>query len=111
MPEAIVQIQVTSASGAELERIIESLLQRRLIACGQLAGEVTSRYWWKGALETARERTCLLKTTAAASGAVVAAVREMHSYETPEILVIPVAGGDAGYLAWIREVVEVDPPR
>ncbi len=72
----------------------------------QVSGPIASRYRWQGEVEEAREWQCWAKTTRAAYEAVEAAIREVHSYEEPEIVAIPILAGSAGYLAWIDENVE-----
>lgn len=101
----IVQVQVTCDDRGVLERIIERLLDDRLIACGQIAGPVSSRYRWQGRLESAQEWLCLLKTTSVAVEGVVAVVTQLHPYEVPEVLVVPVASGLAAYLEWVAATV------
>jgi periplasmic divalent cation tolerance protein len=100
MPE-YVQVQTAAGSEEEAERISAALLERRLAACVQVAGPVASRYRWQGEVETAREWICLAKTEAGRYAEVEAAIRELHSYEEPEIVATPIVAGSAGYLAWI----------
>jgi periplasmic divalent cation tolerance protein len=100
-----VQVLTTVASEAEAERIASSLVERRLAACVQTIGPITSRYRWKGKVEQAEEWQCLAKTEAIRFRAVEKAIRELHSYEEPEILAIPVLAGSKGYLSWISESV------
>ena len=95
------QISITAASADEASAIADSLLTAHLAACVQIAGPVESRYWWEGAREQATEWLCLVKTRSSLVDAVTAAVRAVHSYETPEIIVMPVIGGDPAYLAWV----------
>jgi periplasmic divalent cation tolerance protein len=98
-----VQVQFAVNDAALADRIVEDLLDRRLVACGQRLGPVTSRYWWKGVQEVSEEWLVILKTRQAIAGAVVESVRAVHPYETAEILVLPVLGGNRSYLAWIEE--------
>jgi periplasmic divalent cation tolerance protein len=100
-----VQVLTTVGSEEEAGRIGELLVERRLAACVQVVGPVVSRYRWQGAVEEAREWQCLAKTTRAAYEAVQAAIREVHSYDEPEIIATPIVAGSAGYLAWIEENV------
>ena len=100
-----VQVLTTAASEEEAERIAELLVARKLAACVQVVGPVVSRYRWEGAVEEEREWQCLVKTTRAAYDEVEAAIREVHSYEEPEIIATPIVAGSAGYLAWIEENV------
>lgn len=99
------QVLTTTGSEAEAERIATALVERRLAACVQTVGPVLSRYRWQGEVEVAREWQCLAKTTAARFAAVEATIRELHSYEEPEIVATPIVAGSAGYLAWLEENV------
>jgi periplasmic divalent cation tolerance protein len=96
-----VQVLTTTGSEEEAGRIASLLVERRLAACVQVVGPITSRYRWEGMVEEAREWQCLAKTTRAGYEAVEAAIREAHSYEEPEIIATPIVAGSAGYLAWI----------
>jgi periplasmic divalent cation tolerance protein len=98
------QVQFTVADRSTADAIAGELLERRLVACVQVVGPVTSRYRWQGALETSEEWLCLAKTTAARADDVVAAVRALHPYDVPEVLASPVTGL-ADYLAWIDDSV------
>jgi periplasmic divalent cation tolerance protein len=101
-----IQVLTTAGSEEEAGRIAEVLVERRLAACVQVVGPITSRYRWQGAIEEGREWQCLAKTTRAAYEAVEAAIREVHSYDEPEIVATPIVAGSAGYLAWIDENVD-----
>jgi periplasmic divalent cation tolerance protein len=104
-----VQVQATAGSREEADRIAATLLERRLAACVQVLGPVESRYWWDGALESATEWLCLAKTTAERVDAVVGAVHDVHSYDTPEVIATPVRGGSERYLRWVRQTVILEP--
>lgn len=67
----------------------------------QTLGPIRSRYRWQGAIEEAEEWQCLAKTEAARYEEVEAAIRELHSYEEPEIVALPIVAGSAGYLDWV----------
>ena len=96
------QITISAGSEDEATRIADALLHARLAACVQVVGPVHSRYWWQGARETALEHLCMVKSRLSLVDAVVAAVRAEHSYETPEIVAVPIVAGDAAYLEWLR---------
>jgi periplasmic divalent cation tolerance protein len=100
-------LQVLTAAGSEeeAERISAALVARRLAACVQVVGPISSRYRWRGEVETAREWLCLAKTEAARYAELEAAIRELHSYEEPEIVAVPIVAGSAGYLAWLGESI------
>jgi periplasmic divalent cation tolerance protein len=103
-----IQVLTTTGSEAEAERIGALLVERRLAACVQVSGPLASRYRWRGEVEEAREWQCLAKTEAARYAEVEAAIRELHSYEEPEIVAIPILAGSQGYLDWIGENVRRD---
>jgi periplasmic divalent cation tolerance protein len=91
-------------TGAELAR---RLVEARLAACVTRLPGAHSTYRWEGVVETAAEELLLIKTTAAAYGAVEAALREHHPYDVPEILALPVAAGLSDYLRWLGDQVVV----
>ena len=99
------QVLTTTASEEEAGSIAALLVERKLAACVQVVGPIVSRYRWKGEIEEAREWQCLAKTTRDAYDVVEAAIREVHSYDEPEIIATPIVAGSAGYLAWIDETV------
>jgi periplasmic divalent cation tolerance protein len=101
-----VQVLTTAGSEEEAGRIAGLLVERRLAACAQIVGPIVSRYRWQGEVEEEREWQCLAKTTLAAYRAVEAAIREVHSYDEPEIIATSIVAGSTGYLAWIGENVE-----
>jgi periplasmic divalent cation tolerance protein len=100
MPD-YVQVLTTAGSEEEAERIGEHLVEARLAACVQVLGPIASVYRWQGKVEREREWQCLAKTEAGRYDEVEAAIREIHSYEEPEILAIPVLAGSRGYLDWV----------
>lgn len=100
------QVQTAAGSREEAERIATALVEARLAACVQVVGPVESRYWWDGRLETATEWLCLVKTTEERVDEVIAAVQAAHSYDTPEVIALPVIAGSSGYLRWIAEVAD-----
>lgn len=95
------QVVTTTDSREEADKLARSAVERRLAACAQVAGPVTSTYWWEGAVQTASEWQCLLKTTAERFGELREHLEREHSYETPEIVATPIVAGTAAYLDWI----------
>lgn len=98
-------VTTTAGSAQEADRIADALLERRLAACVQML-PVESRYVWKGDVTVDREVLLLVKTRQDRFGEVQAAIAELHSYEVPEILLLPVTAGWPPYLAWLDEAVE-----
>lgn len=100
-----VQVQTTAADRNEAERIADVLLSRRLAACVQLIGPIQSRYWWHGEREEAEEWLCLAKTTEHRVRELIQAIGQVHSYETPEVIVVPIVDGSHAYLQWVADEV------
>jgi len=96
-----VQIQFAIDDPEKADAIVGSLLARRLVACGQRTGPVTSRYWWNGSLEQSDEWLVLLKTRTSLASSVIDAVVAEHPYDTPEVIALAVSDGAPGYLEWI----------
>jgi periplasmic divalent cation tolerance protein len=99
--ERAVFIYTTYPSVVEAERAGRSLVERRLCACVNILPGMISYYWWEGAVERGEEVTMIIKTRANLTEKVRTAVKEMHSYTTPAILVIPIETVDPDYHAWI----------
>jgi periplasmic divalent cation tolerance protein len=92
----------TTVDGAQAaQRLAGTAVEARLAACAQVTGPITSTYWWQGALETATEYRVEFKTRAERADELVAYLKDRHAYEVPEVLVAPIVGGNADYLAWI----------
>jgi len=101
----LIEIQTTAASPEEAQRIADHLLNGRLAACVQVSGPLQSRYWWQGQLEQADEWVCTAKSIASLYESVEAAIREVHSYDEPQILAVSVLRASAGYQQWVEEQV------
>jgi len=97
-----VLVYVTAGSRDEAMRIGRAAVEARLAACANvLPSATTSIYWWQGKLEEASEVSLLLKTKAKLVGALVAKVTDLHSYDCPCVVAVPIAGGNPKFLAWI----------
>jgi periplasmic divalent cation tolerance protein len=99
------QVTTTLPDKAAAERIARVLVEERLVACAQVLGPVSSTYRWQGAVEQTTEWYCHLKTTAARLAALQSRMRELHPYDVPEIIAVPVLAGDTEYLRWIEQMV------
>ncbi len=104
--ERAVFVYTTYPSLVEAERIGQALLERRLAACVNILPGMISHYWWQGAIERGEEVVMLIKTRASLADDVRAAVKAMHSYTTPAILVLSIEGGEPGYLDWLMRETE-----
>jgi periplasmic divalent cation tolerance protein len=95
-------VLTTVGDATQAERIARALVDERLAACVTALGPVRSVYRWEGAVESADEIPLLIKTTAERWPALRARLRELHPYEVPEMLALPVADGWPAYLDWVR---------
>jgi periplasmic divalent cation tolerance protein len=97
-------VLVTCGSASEAKKIARALVERRLAACGNIVeAPVRSIYRWKGKVESARERLLILKTSRGRFAALQRVVKELHSYDVPEIIGLSISAGSAEYLKWIGE--------
>ncbi len=102
--EALV-VLVTVPNGETADKLAEALVGERLAACVNVVGGVRSVYRWKGAVERDQELLCICKTTQAGVERLRARVVELHPYELPEVIALPIAAAHAPYLAWIMASV------
>jgi periplasmic divalent cation tolerance protein len=100
--ERAVFVYTTYPSIVEAERAGRAILERRLAACVNILPGMVSLYWWQGQIDRGDEVVMIIKTRASLAEPVRAAVKEMHSYTTPAILVIPIETVDPAYHAWIE---------
>lgn len=98
-------VMTTAGSREEAERLGRALVEERLAACATLMPAVHSIYRWKDQMETSEECMLLLKTALHRLEALEARLHELHSYETPEFLVLTVEGGSRTYLSWLEASV------
>jgi len=101
-----VVVFITTSSETEARQISDALLTRRKAACVNIIPTVNSSFWWQGKLESAAESLLMVKTKASLVDEVVALVKENHSYTVPEIIALPIIGGNPDYLEWIEKAVK-----
>ncbi len=99
-------IFITTADDEEAQLISRVLLEQRKAACVNIVPGVNSLFWWQGSIDSARESLLVVKTKASLLDEIVAIVREIHSYDVPEIIALPIVGGNQDYLEWIEKEVE-----
>lgn len=103
MDEECCEIVVTDADADRLVDLARTLVEERLVACGQLVAAIRSVYRWEGAVHDEPEARVALHTRRSLVDAVVARAVELHGYDVPCVLALPVVGGNAGYLRWIAQ--------
>ncbi|MEM3713275.1 MAG: divalent-cation tolerance protein CutA [Thermoproteota archaeon] len=96
-----IQVFTTTEKKEDALRIARILLEKRLAACFQIIGPLTSLYWWKGKIEEAGEWLCIIKSKEDMYEELEKTIKENHPYEIPEIIAIPIVSGSKSYLEWI----------
>ncbi|MBV9179845.1 MAG: divalent-cation tolerance protein CutA [Acidobacteria bacterium] len=101
------KILVLTTAGSELEArtMARGLIEQHLAACVNLIPQVHSLYWWQGQVESSTEYLLLIKTLKSQEDRVRAAIRELHSYQLPECIVMEIHSGSEEYLKWMEEAV------
>jgi periplasmic divalent cation tolerance protein len=97
----VLQVFCTIDSEIRARDVAEALVEERLSACVQVLGPLHSTYRWKGSVEAATEWLLLIKATEEAFDAVRTRLVEMHPYDMPEIIAVPIVGGLEPYMDWI----------
>ncbi len=98
-----IQVTTTTARWEDATRIAGVLIERRLAACVQIIGPITSLYRWQGRIEQAEEWQCLIKSRSDLFEEVAKNIEALHPYETPEIIATPLSAGSDAYLQWLQE--------
>jgi len=96
---------ITTATIGEAKRISKALLNQRKAACVNIVPKVSSLFWWQEKLNSAQESLLIIKTKASQLNEIVRLVKELHSYDVPEIIALPIVGGNQDYLEWIDKEV------
>ena len=101
-----IAVFITASDKEEAHRIAEVLLTQRKVACVNIVSKVNSFFWWQGNLDSAQVSLLIAKTNKSPLNEVVRLVKEIHSYDVPEIIAIPIVGGNQDYLKWIDKEVK-----
>lgn len=97
---------VTTSDKQEAERIIQRLLDDKLIACANIISSVSSHFHWSGKIEKAEECLVLMKSREDLFEKLAETVKSLHSYEVPEILALPIINGSKAYLDWLESYLQ-----
>jgi periplasmic divalent cation tolerance protein len=99
-------VLVTSSGKEEAKKIAKRLLDERKAACVNIIDGVSSLFIWQGSQEEEQESLLVIKSSASLLPHIVETVKQVHSYDVPEIIALPVLGGNEDYLAWIDSGIE-----
>lgn len=99
-------VLVTTPNRRVSEKLSKGLVDRKLAACVNRLPGLSSRYWWRGKVETAREELLLIKTTQGRLKALIPWVRKNHPYTVCEVIALPIAAGNKPYLDWIVQSLQ-----
>ena len=100
-PENLI-VLITASSSDEGQTIADELTKQRKAACVSIVRNVQSFFWWEGKVDTAQEVLLIAKTRAAELDGLIELVKKLHSYDVPEIIALPIIGGNEDYLDWIK---------
>ena len=103
---AYVVLFITTGNGEEANKIAEVLLNQRKVACVNIVPRVSSLFWWQEKLDSAQESLLVVKTKASLLPEIINLVKGVHPYEVPEIIALPIVGGNQDYLEWIGKEVK-----
>ena len=104
--ESYIQVLTTTERKEDAEKIAAALIEKRLAACVQIAGPITSIYRWRENIESAGEWQCWIKTKEALYMEIEKTIKSIHPYEVPEIIAVPIARGSREYLEWLEKEVK-----
>ena len=103
MPDDYVLVLTTLPPSADAAAFARALIAERLAACVNVHQEMISIYRWEGAVEEEAERQIVIKTSRTRVGPLWERIRELHPYDVPEFIVLPIIDGSPGYLRWLGE--------
>ena len=101
MVTQFIVVFITIDTPANAQKLADKLLTARKAACVNIIPQVSSQYWWQGKIEKADELMLVVKTRAILLDELIALVKQNHPYSVPEIIALPIIGGNPDYLSWL----------
>ncbi len=96
-------IFITASSKEEAEKIGHKLVENKLAACVNIIEPISSLFWWQAKIDRASESLLIIKSKKSKLPKIIKLIKSIHSYEVPEIIALPIIGGEKKYLRWIDE--------
>ena len=106
VPDDFAIVMVTAPDRALARRLAKGALEAKLAACANIVPAVESHYWWEGEIEKSNEVLLIFKTRQALTPKLERVIREIHPYDTPEFIALPLTTGSRKYLAWLEDNTE-----
>jgi periplasmic divalent cation tolerance protein len=100
-----IMVFMTTATKQEAQKIVRSLLDKHFIACANILGPLESQFWWQEKIDKAKEFLVLMKSDEKLFEKISKTIKDIHSYEIPEILAFPIIKGWAPYLEWLNDAL------
>ncbi|MBF0511099.1 MAG: divalent-cation tolerance protein CutA [Candidatus Omnitrophica bacterium] len=103
MKSPCIVVFITAKDKKEAKKIAQGLLEAKLIACANIVSGVESFFWWQGKIDSSKEVLLILKTKKNLFKKITLKVKSLHSYQTPEIIALPVVSASKDYLDWVKK--------
>ena len=103
MMDEYLQVVTTTATREDAQKIADALVEKRVAGCVQILGPIVSTFWWHGKIERTEEWLCMIKSERRFYSRLEQSIKELHSYETPEIIAVPIVAGSQQYLQWLSD--------
>lgn len=104
-----IQVVTTTEKKDDAQKVATFVIEKRLAGCVQIIGPITSTFWWKDNIEIAEEWICVIKSRLDLYPEIEKAIRQVHPYEVPEILGMPIISGSKDYLKWLSNELKTGP--
>jgi periplasmic divalent cation tolerance protein len=105
--DALVIVQITTKDEAEARKLAVLLLEQKRAACINIIPVVSTLYRWQGKIENGTESLMIVKTKISLLRDIISLVKANHSYQVPEVIAMPIHGGNPEYLAWLEDELEI----